>query len=246
MEFRFEPDPFEQQRTARTIRAADGSISRRGLARGTVVPGLRRKCTHGRSRNAGASVNIGRGARGEVPRGDMALASHGGSCEHGCGDHGSRQKCRLGHSISPLDMKSRQCWLPYGSGAATDRSKEHLLTSFQRRVRLARHAIVRLRRLLTNLNLPSLRASSQRDASAITAVAARAKNANGSASPMSRSKKADGNDRRLELLEHVGGKTFGIGLSIQAGPKAINLIALDTADSHQRPTGAQPNKIATL
>src|SRR5712671_2671678 len=38
----------------------------------------------------------------------MALASHGGSCERGCGDQCSRQKFKTGHSISPLDMKSQQ------------------------------------------------------------------------------------------------------------------------------------------
>ena len=150
MEFRFEPDPFEQQRTARTIPAADGSISRRGLARGTVVPGLRRKCTHGRSRNAGASVER-RGASGGVPRGDMALASHGGSCKHGRGDNRSRHKFTVGHSFSPSRYKSQRCWLLYGSGETIDRLKEHLLTSFQRYVRSARHTIERLRCLLTKL-----------------------------------------------------------------------------------------------
>ena len=54
-----------------------------------------------------------------------------------------------------------------------------------------------------------------------------------------------GNDGGLELLEHVGRKAFGVRLSIQAGPKAINLIAFDTVDGHQRPTGTQPNKITT-
>ena len=38
----------------------------------------------------------------------MARASHSRSCEHGCGDHRSRQNFELGHSISPLHLKSRQ------------------------------------------------------------------------------------------------------------------------------------------
>ena len=48
----------------------------------------------------------------EVPRGYVALASHGGSCERGCGDHCSRQKRELSHSISPLDYeKANSAWL---------------------------------------------------------------------------------------------------------------------------------------
>jgi hypothetical protein len=85
---------------------ADGSVSRRGLAGRSVVPGLRRKRAHGRSPNAGSTVDIrSRGARisahRDMPPGYMALASHGGSCDHGCGDHCSRNKFKLGHSISP-------------------------------------------------------------------------------------------------------------------------------------------------
>jgi hypothetical protein len=41
-------------------------------------------------------------------------------------------------------------------------------------------------------------------------------------------------------------KTFGVGLAVFAGPKAIRLIALDTVNGHQRAAGAQPNKIASL
>jgi hypothetical protein len=41
-----------------------------------------------------------------------------------------------------------------------------------------------------------------------------------------------GHHRRSEFLEHVDGETFSIRLLIQAGPKAIHLIALDTVNSH--------------
>jgi hypothetical protein len=99
------------QRTARPVRDADGSVSRHGFARRAVIPGLSGKCAHGRSRNAGAPVNITSDGRGirigllcDVPRGYATLPSHGGSCDHGCGDQRSRQN--LSHSISPLDMKA--------------------------------------------------------------------------------------------------------------------------------------------
>ena len=55
-----------------------------------------------------------------------------------------------------------------------------------------------------------------------------------------------GNDGGLELLEHVDGEAFSVGLSIQACPKAINLITLDAVDGHQRPARTQPNEIAAL
>ena len=93
-----------QQRTARPVRDADGSISVR-FAR-DIVPGPRRcsKCAHARSRNADTPVNIalvGRGTRAgalcEVPRGSVALASHSGSGKHGCGDQRSRQNFNLSH-----------------------------------------------------------------------------------------------------------------------------------------------------
>ena len=87
---------------------ADGSISRRGFARSVVIPGLAGKCAHARSRDAAWPVNITRvgrdtriGVRCELPRGYMALASHSGSCEHGCGDQCSRQKFKLSDSGSP-------------------------------------------------------------------------------------------------------------------------------------------------
>jgi hypothetical protein len=61
------------------------------------------------------SANMTRTGRGtriavlcEVPRGYIALASHGGRCEHGCGDQCNRQKFKLRHSISPFDIKSQQ------------------------------------------------------------------------------------------------------------------------------------------
>jgi len=47
-----------------------------------------------------------------VPQSYMALASHGGSCERGRGDQCSRQKFKLSHSISPLDMKANSGWPP--------------------------------------------------------------------------------------------------------------------------------------
>jgi hypothetical protein len=132
MEFRFQPDLFErvtlalspdryrsgfvarQQRTARPIHDADGSMNRRGFARGTFIPGRCGKCAHSRSRIAETPVNITHGGRGTrkgvqcaVLRGYLALASHSGTCKGGCGDQCGRQKFKLGHSISPLDMKSQ-------------------------------------------------------------------------------------------------------------------------------------------
>jgi len=130
MEFRFQPDFFERvtlafspdryrsgfvawpQRTARPVYDAEGSTNRRGFARGTFTPGRCGKCAHGRSRMAETPVDITRAGRGtrkgiqcEVPRGYFALASHSGSCKCGYSDQCSRQKFKLGHSISPLDMK---------------------------------------------------------------------------------------------------------------------------------------------
>ena len=105
---RFQPDLCERG----YVRDADGSVSLRGFAGGTVIPGLCGKCAHGRSRIADTPVNItcaGRGSRiGVVPQGYMALASHSGSCERGCGDQCSRQKFNFSRIISPLDMKSQQ------------------------------------------------------------------------------------------------------------------------------------------
>jgi len=167
MEFRFQPDLFE--RVAFSVQAGpisiwirclaatngkagsarDRSITRHGFARRSVIPGLRGKCAHGRSPIADTPVIItcvitcvGRDSRfGVVPQGYMALASHSGSCERGCRDHCNRQKLKLGHSISPLDMKSQQRLAPPGNGAAIVLFKEHFLTSFHRRARSA-HGLV--------------------------------------------------------------------------------------------------------
>jgi hypothetical protein len=114
MRFRVQPDLFErgnqsgfaawQQRTARPVRDADGSITLR-FAR-DVVPGPGRcsKCADARCRNAGGAASIALegggpriGAVCEVPGGYMALASHSGSCEHRCGDQRSRQNFSLSH-----------------------------------------------------------------------------------------------------------------------------------------------------
>jgi len=127
VEFRLQPDRFErvrlalspdryrsglvawQQRTARPVRDADGSMNRRGFARGTFISGRCGKCAHGRSRMAETPVNITRGGRGtrKGVQCAVALASHSGSCKCGCGDQCSRQKFKFSHSISPLDMKSQ-------------------------------------------------------------------------------------------------------------------------------------------
>jgi hypothetical protein len=51
------------------------------------------------------SANITRARIGilcAVLRSYMVLASHSGSCEHGCGDQCSRQKFKLSHSVFPL------------------------------------------------------------------------------------------------------------------------------------------------
>jgi hypothetical protein len=42
----------------------------------------------------------------------MALASHGGSGKRGGGNQRSRQKFKLGHTMSPLDMKSQRRLAP--------------------------------------------------------------------------------------------------------------------------------------
>ncbi len=88
-------------------------MSRRRFARGTFIPGRCGKCTHGGSPMAETPVTFTRAGRGarkgvqyEVPRRYFALASHSGSCKCGCGDQYSRQKFKLAHSISPLDVKS--------------------------------------------------------------------------------------------------------------------------------------------
>ena len=86
------------------VRDAEGSIARRGFARGAAVPGLGGKCADARSKAAEMPVNNLCG----VPRGYLALASHSGSCEHGCRDQCSRQKFKLGHLISPWDVQSQQ------------------------------------------------------------------------------------------------------------------------------------------
>jgi hypothetical protein len=59
------------------------------------------------------SANMTRAGRGtriavlcEVPRGYTALASHGGRCQHGCGDQCNRQKSELRHSILHLISKA--------------------------------------------------------------------------------------------------------------------------------------------
>ena len=119
--FVFQPDLFK----CSLVRDADGSINRRGFARRTVIPGLGGKCAHGRSRLAETPVNIAlAGSRiGAVLQGYMAFASHSGSCEHGCGDKCSRQKFKISHLVSPLDMKSHRTWLLYGNGAAIGRLK---------------------------------------------------------------------------------------------------------------------------
>jgi hypothetical protein len=104
MKLCLQPDLFRRG----CVPDAEGSIARRGFARGAVVPGLGGKCADARSKAAEMPVNN----LCWVPRGYLALASHSGSCEHGCGDQCSRQKFKLGHLISPLDVKSQQCVAP--------------------------------------------------------------------------------------------------------------------------------------
>ena len=83
------------------------------------APGRCSKCADARRWNADTAVNETGGGGGarigvlrEVPRGYMARASHGGSCEHACSDQCSRQKFKLSHSNSPLDMKSQYYLAP--------------------------------------------------------------------------------------------------------------------------------------
>ena len=115
MEFRLPARPLRGSGEPLGQFAAE-SITCRGFAGRTIVPRLRRKCAHGRSRNADAPVGIRPGARvgarGEVPLGYMALASHSRSCKHGCGDHCSRNKFTLGHSISPCGYEEPKVLAP--------------------------------------------------------------------------------------------------------------------------------------
>jgi hypothetical protein len=128
MEFRPPARPLRGRgETAGPFHSANESVSRRGFAGRTIVPRLRRKCAHSRSRNAG---RIG-SRRGVLVR-YMILAGHSRGCKHGCGDHCSRNKFTLGHSISPVDVKSQSCWLLQRSGEEIDRLKKQLLTSLQR------------------------------------------------------------------------------------------------------------------
>ena len=98
------------------------SISRRGFARGVVIPGLAGKCAYARSRDTAMPVHVTRAGHGavmraflsaccEVPRVRMVLSGQHRSCQHRCGDQCSRQKFKLCHSISPSDMKSHKAWL---------------------------------------------------------------------------------------------------------------------------------------
>jgi hypothetical protein len=108
-----------------------GSITWAGLARDVAVaPGLCCKCAYAGSRVAKTAVNVTRGGRGaaisvrrEVSRSYMALASHSGSCEHGCSDQSSRQKFKLSHSISPQDIRSQTFGLSKKMREAADRLK---------------------------------------------------------------------------------------------------------------------------
>jgi hypothetical protein len=84
-------------------------------------PGRCGQCAHGRSRMAESLVcrtRAGRdpriGVQREVPRVYLALASHSGSCKHGCGDQCSRQKFNLSHSIYPLNTKGQRHLAPQG------------------------------------------------------------------------------------------------------------------------------------
>jgi hypothetical protein len=101
------------------IHDAYESIGPCGFARRPVIPGLRGKCVHSRSPNAGTSVNIARlgssGSSGVMPRVHMSLASHCRSSDRG-GDQGSRQEFSYGHSISPLDMRGQRRWPLVGNG----------------------------------------------------------------------------------------------------------------------------------
>src|SRR5450631_5286 len=77
-------------------RSSGSIITRPGLARDVaVIPGRCCKGADAGSRVAGTAVSVTRGGRGAgisvrrvVPY--VALASHGGSCEHGCSDQSSR------------------------------------------------------------------------------------------------------------------------------------------------------------
>ena len=86
-------------RYQKTWRDARGSVSIRGFARRSLIPGLRCKCTHARSGGTvGSIISIGstevasalRGAGidafGLMPRSCVVLAGHGWGYEHGCSD----------------------------------------------------------------------------------------------------------------------------------------------------------------
>jgi hypothetical protein len=69
---------------------------------------------------AGRGTRIG--VHREVPQVCLALASHSGSCNHGCGDQCRRQKLNFGHSGSPLNTKSQQHLAPQGCGFSFGRA----------------------------------------------------------------------------------------------------------------------------
>src|SRR5882672_6699474 len=68
------------------------------------------------------TTRAGRGTRVrvlyEVPRGYMAISSHSGSCDHGCGDQCCRQQFQLSHSSSPF-VKSQYHLAPRVAGLAS-------------------------------------------------------------------------------------------------------------------------------
>jgi len=65
----------------------------------------------------------------------MALASHCGSCDHGCSDQCSRREIELGHRVSLLDESQRCAALHQRCEPVSTDKRQILLTPLQRRVR---------------------------------------------------------------------------------------------------------------
>ena len=96
----------QHSRKGQSWRSPPSNSIRRGLARDIVpAPGRRSKCANSRRRNAGTAVSILGSRFGFLH--DVPRRRHSGGCEHGCSNQRSRQNVKLGHSISPLDVKSQ-------------------------------------------------------------------------------------------------------------------------------------------
>src|ERR1700751_3431388 len=121
-------DAAVRQGAAGPMPDADVSVSRTGLA-GRIRPGLSGKRTNARSPDA-AIGRGGVGVLGNMPRLNVALASHGGGCEHRYSDQSSGQEFRVDHRVSPLVWPSQR-YLALNGDAAYWRQNERNICSRQ-------------------------------------------------------------------------------------------------------------------